>query len=476
MSDFDPRPPRRATPPTGAPTGPLVPSEPTGPGGVPEQPRPSFARDEDTTLAPPMPPPMTGDEAAEEGVDGAGISIDDLFDPEAPEPGVGANSWMSRADARGDDSARAVDVELNADEEYSPESLDTIRLIEQGLSHPQCSEIHANGPDKIFLKFRGSHKRLKVAFSDEGQFNRWVKSWVDAAESVITWDDLKERRHSTLQMADGSSLTVVLPPLVASIHLTVRKHNLATFRAADLVANGTMTRDMMQFLQTCVAARANMLIVGPMGSGKTSALSLLTQGFADSERVAIVEEVPEIWINKPQVAQFTYLPSEEGLGLSDLLETLLYMRIDRVVVGEAHFEITKMLEIMLTGADGSMCTYHARSVAQAVERMKVGLQFEHPNLNDRTAVDMIRSALEVVIVLGIRDGRHRCLEIGEIDWRSSDKANKLGVNLLWEFDTARGEHRVKNRLNTDDRVAEKCRQYNVPINWDAFRSDDMFGR
>lgn len=386
------------------------------------------------------------------------------------------SAWMSNQnfDDTGDpiaDFAKRVDVAASRPEEWSDASKQAADAIRAALASREVSEVHGLGPDALFVKHQGSHARVKTTFSSERDYNAFIRGLVDEAETTSTWSDLKTNYRGVLRMADGSSLTVVLPPFTPTVHFTVRKHNLLQWQAQDLIANQTMTPAMMQFLRACAAARVNILLVGQVGSGKTSVLSILTQEFGDNERIALVEEVPEIWIAKPQVASYTYQPIDPALGLREILDSSLYMRFDRVIVGEIHDRgLAKMLEVMLL-SDGSMSTYHAGSVEQMVERMKIALQMENPQMTAETALSMMRNSVELVVVLGRVNGRHRCLQIAELDWRASgegERSTRLGRNLLWEWSFTENRHVSAGRLDAGGRVYEKGLRYNVRFNPDWF--------
>ncbi len=335
--------------------------------------------------------------------------------PIAPDLGsegvpAGAQRWRTRQEASKSLNAaghfkRRIDLEMTDEsEDWAPQSKQAADEFRQLLGEPRCSEIHTLGPDQMFAKFDGVHNAFQTSFATEEDYNAFIRSLVEEAESIHDWEAIKRRRRSVLRMADGSSLTLVLPPFAPTINLSIRKHNLSTWQASDLVKNETMSQPMMDFLRACVRARVNMLIVGIPGTGKTSTLSLLTSDFEDTERIGIIEEIPEIWVAKQQVGYYTYNPSEKGLGLADILDSSLYMRFDRVIVGEVHMEgLTKMLETFMTAS--GMSTYHSNSVEQAVERMRIGLQLENPNMSAETAGAMIRNSVELVVVLSSVSGK-----------------------------------------------------------------------
>lgn len=352
---------------------------------------------------------------------------------------------------------------------YSPRSQHCIEVIKQGLASPACSELHGYGPGRLSAKVNGANALLHgVAFETEGEYLRWLRDLVESSNATTRWRDVEQARMGVLTLRDGARLAIFLPPTSPWPTFSIRKHTAATWRPHAYVDNGTMDERMLLFLQACVAARVNMLIVGAMGSGKTSLLRSLAQSFGDNERVGVFEQVPELGIAKPLTTQYIYQQTVDGLGLSDLLEFNLYNSLDRLIVGEAHFEgITRMLQAMIV-QEGSLATYHAWSAEHAGERMKIALQVENPNMTPETASAFIRQAIEVVVVLEQLDGQHRLVQVTEVDWRSSGGAAQLSGSDLFAWDRERSRFRAKNPPDEQGRIIRKARhKYGVklPDSW-----------
>lgn len=423
------------------------------------------------------PDPFAGPLPTSERRTGAGLApeipIVDFDDSEI------ASRWVSRRDAARSSQAaavmsgRRVDLVLDDDETYEPASQEAIHHLTTGLASPRCTELHANGPDEIYAKYDGRYAAINCRFASVEEYNRYVQGLVTAAEATQSWADVVKARQAVLQMADGSSITLVMPPITKHIEFSIRKRTVVSWTPQDLIDNGTMSKPMMDFLRACVRARVNLLIVGPMGSGKTSTLSILTHEFGAGERVAVVEEVPEIQVNIPQVSYHLFDPDDPALDLAAVLDKSLYRRFMRVIVGEIHWTgLSNMLRTMTIGSDGSMSTYHADSVERAIRRMIVDLQTEHPNMSAETAAGRVRDAIELVVVLDQQQGTHRCLQIGELDWRQGDRDTGVGITPLfqWVPDIDGGGEWHPQPPDQQGRVIRKARKYGVIIDPRWFRS------
>lgn len=354
--------------------------------------------------------------------------------------------------------------------QFSEQSKRMIAALEEGMKEPSCTQIDGYGPGKISAQVDGSNRLMEgLAFSSLEEYIAWLKQMVDDAGDVTSWRRIEEERMGVLTLPSGGRLTIYLPPVARPYPtFSLRKHTAASWPAEDFVNLGTLDARMLNFLRAAVAARVNILFVGQMSSGKTTMLRSLADGFGDNERISVVEQVPEIALDKPLVVQRVYQPTVEGLGLADVLDYSLYDGLDRLVVGEVHLEgITKMMETMIM-TEGSMSTYHAFSTDQAAERMKLGLQLETPNVSAETAASFIRQAIELVVVMEKIGNQRRVMQISEIDWRASAGADRLSGADLFVFDRKSGKHQALGRgPDPQGRIVNKGQKYGIefPHNW-----------
>jgi len=357
-------------------------------------------------------------------------------------------------------------------QQWGPQSRQIIRDLEAALREPQCTQIDGYGPGQITIQYRGENQVLEgKAFDNPEEYLLWIRSQVENSNSVVTWEQVERDKMAVLELHGGERLCIFLPPIARPYPtFSLRKHTAVDWPSAKLIELGTLNKKIHEFLLSCVAARVNILFVGAMGGGKTSALrAFLQDGAGDDERIAIVEQVPELSIRKPLVMHQLYLPTVEGFQLSDVLDYNLYNGLDRLIVGEVHMEgITKMLEAMIV-TEGSMSTYHAYTTAEAAERMKLALQLENPSVTAETAASYIRQAVELVVVIQKIGDRRVITEITEIDWRTSTGDQALGGRLLFKWDHDRGIHVGSgNPPDARGRIANKFVKYGLAMNRNWF--------
>jgi pilus assembly protein CpaF len=271
--------------------------------------------------------------------------------------------------------------------------------LEPLLADPAVDEVMVNGPDEVYVERAGKIERAGVAFCGEAEL-------VHAIERVLAPLGRRVDEAAPLcdaRLADGSRVNVVIPPLALSGPcLTIRRFRREGFSLRELVAGGTLTRDLAELLALCVAARASILVSGGTGSGKTTTLNALSGAIPGEERIVTIEDAAELRLRQRHVVRLESRPANlEGRGevtIRQLVRNALRMRPDRIVVGEVRgAEALDMLQALNTGHDGSLTTLHANSPADAVRRLETLALMARIGLPAEAVREQVASALDLVV-------------------------------------------------------------------------------
>jgi pilus assembly protein CpaF len=285
------------------------------------------------------------------------------------------------------------------------------------LDDPSISEVMVNGPDQIFVERGGKLTLTGARFRSEEQLRRVIEKIVSRVGRRI--DESSPLVDARLD--DGSRVNAVIPPLaVSGSTLTIRKFSADPLTAKDLVAFGSLSPEMAQLLEACVAAHLNILVSGGTGTGKTTLLNVLSSFIPSDERIITIEDAVELQLQQTHVVRMESRPANiEGKGeitIRDLLKNSLRMRPDRIVVGECRGgEALDMLQAMNTGHDGSLSTIHANAPRDAVARLETLVLMAGMDLPLRAIREQIASAVDVIVQLTrMRDGSRRVTHITEV--------------------------------------------------------------
>jgi pilus assembly protein CpaF len=295
--------------------------------------------------------------------------------------------------------------------------------LEPLLREPSITEVMVNGYDTVYIERFGMVEKTKVVFENETHLMRII-------DRIVA--PLGRRVDESSPMVDarlpnGYRVNVIIPPLsLIGPMLTIRKFAQTPYTAQDLVANGTLTTSLVNFMKACVEARVNIVISGGTGSGKTTLLNVVSAFIPSHERIITIEDIAELQLKQEHVGRLEKRPSNvEGKGevtIRQLVINSLRMRPDRIIVGEARGgEALDMLQAMNTGHDGSMTTIHSNSPRDTLRRIETMVLMAGLELPLRAIREQVSSAIELIVHMErLRDGTRKVVHVAEVQGMEGD--------------------------------------------------------
>ncbi len=301
------------------------------------------------------------------------------------------------------------------------------------LEDPQVSDVLVNGPHDVWVERAGALVRVPVDLGDAtGVRSLAVRLAAVAGQRL---DDACPAVDGRLP--DGTRLHALLPPLAGNCTvLSLRVPRARPFTLAELVETGTVAPALAPVLGALVARRANLLVTGPTGVGKTTLLAALLGEVPPDQRIVVVEEARELSITHPHVVHLASRTANvEGagtVGLTALVRHALRMRPDRIVLGECRGpEVREVLAALNTGHEGGCATLHANAAADVPARLEALGALA--GMDRGTVAAQAASALDAVVHLRRSSGRRYVAEVGVVG-RAADGA--LTVEVAVAVDTS----------------------------------------
>lgn len=330
--------------------------------------------------------------------------------------------------------------------------------LESLLRDSSVTEIMVNGAERIFYERDGVIKRSQLSFVDDNHVARVIQRILAPIGRRLD----ESSPMVDARMPDGSRVNAIIPPIALDgPSISIRKFRHDLLQANDLVTYRSVSDEMLQFIKKAVSHRANILVSGGTGTGKTTFLNVLSGFINHHERIVTIEDTAELQLNNDHVVRLeTRPPNAEGFGevsARDLIRNALRMRPDRIIVGEVRsYEVMDMLQAMNTGHEGSMSTLHANSAADALLRMETLVGLSGQKISEATLRAIIVSAVDIVVQLTRLPNGRRCVaEITEVvDLRD----DQYVTNPLFKLDRVTGEHQRASSGPSKPRVIELMRQ------------------
>jgi len=289
--------------------------------------------------------------------------------------------------------------------------------LEPLLQDANITEIMVNGPKMVYIERYGKIEKTNVAFENDAHLMRIIDRIVSPIGRRV--DEASPMVDARLP--NGYRVNATIPPLALDGPLlTIRKFAQTPYTAQDLIANGTMTPQLVTFLKACVEARINLVISGGTGCGKTTLLNVVSAFIPNNERIITIEDTAELQMKQEHVARVEKRPPNvEGKGevtIRQLVINALRMRPDRIIVGEARGgEALDMLQAMNTGHDGSMTTIHSNSPRDTLRRIETMVLMAGMELPLRAIREQVASAINLVVHMErLRDGTRKVMQVTEV--------------------------------------------------------------
>jgi len=288
---------------------------------------------------------------------------------------------------------------------------DLCRVIDE----PDVIEVMLNPDGKLFIE------------RQDGSINTLGDMVVSAAETVIGCV------AHVLGVEVGTSRPIIsgelpigghrfeglLPPVVTAPIFSIRRRASRLVTLDEYVRSRNITPWQADIIREAVARRANIVVAGGTGSGKTTlANAILAETVACSpkDRLIILEDTAEIRCAGDNVVS---LHTSETVDMSRLLKSTMRLRHDRIIVGEVRDGAAlTLLKAWNTGHPGGIATVHANSARMALRRLEQLAAEASPQPMQAVigdAVDLIiaiqrtptgRRVSEILSVAGFSDGHY----------------------------------------------------------------------
>jgi pilus assembly protein CpaF len=211
--------------------------------------------------------------------------------------------------------------------------------------------------------------------------------------------------------------------------LVVRKPRLITSTLEKLVRRGAISRAIATFLSECVAARLNLLVVGPRDEGSSTVLSALAAA-CGNEHIVALSGIDDVVAHTATATRLNI--AEAGEQATQLLKVATRIPEARVVATLSDANIAAAaIEAIGEGIDGVLASFRAPDLRRATQRLPAELTVARPGVSLEASREWVRSCFDVMIeVARLRDGRIRVLRIAEI---ASIGADGLQLSDIFRF-------------------------------------------
>jgi pilus assembly protein CpaF len=322
-------------------------------------------------------------------------------------------------------------------------SMRRLDVLQQMMEDPSITEIMVNGYSCVFFERDGSLFPSDVRFKDAETLHSVLTHFFSRANRPLN----EASPIADLRLPDGSRANAVLPPIAPDGPiLTIRKFTGIRPDMDALIRQEFITKEAADYLSGAVRSKKTIFICGGTGSGKTTFLNTLSSFIPPEERVVTIEDSAELSLQGlPNLVRLeARLPGPDGQGaisIGQLIRTALRMRPDRIIVGEVRGnEAADMLHALHTGHPGSLCTGHANSCVEMLNRLST-MVLSGSSLPFEAVVRQIVMGIDILIhIKRSAQGRRLINEIVTLD-HSTDDAFRVVPQFTFKEGVGLENHR-----------------------------------
>jgi pilus assembly protein CpaF len=376
--------------------------------------------------------------------------------------------------SRGDIQAKEYVKNLIV-QELSDEGIDDEELVKEifaekwGLGilekydRPDVDEIMVHGT-RILLQIKGEPHEVEERFKDYDEV-------IAVMRRVLEFDRTKDLNIKNAMISarrkDGSRIQAVIPPVGKMPYLNIRKFESFMPTTENMLKTDTLTKEEIDVLSTLVKGRANIVVIGEMGSGKTTFLKWLIQFFPDNLIVGTLETTFELNLDKLYPDKY-FVQLEERLPdypLAVEFAAMLRQNVDVILVGECRsYEVNELIKAMSRGHSGSLGSAHSMGPIEVID------DFADMVLESGKSVDLgalkyrIARAVDLVVKFRKLPNRKRVMA-GLYEIVADEKSMSYSAVPLFEFELDEedpkdnGRHVKKGTIS--DKLKYKLNSYGV---------------
>jgi pilus assembly protein CpaF len=276
-------------------------------------------------------------------------------------------------------------------------------LTEEGVV-----EIGVPRFDRVVVARAGRPTSVEPGFSSELALSWTIHRLCDQSGTPLNAKEVSfERRLPTGATLQGSLGTGGTNGAL----LLIRRPRRSLHTLEDLVRRGTVSRAIVTFLQHCLVARLNLLVVGPRDGGADALLGALAMTPVDGTPIWISEQGQPPLPGMPRV-DATQAPD----GLKSAVRLAARLPGSRLMIDLTPPGLTDVLvEATGEGADGVVGSRSGTGISRTLSRLAAELSSQGSAEGLAVARELVAGSFDVAIeILRLRDGRHRVVRVAEL--------------------------------------------------------------
>jgi len=291
-------------------------------------------------------------------------------------------------------------------------------LLQELVDNQEISDIIVTDYSKISFQQNRKTYQTDLSFPNQQSYETYVERLLQKAGTTYS----TKKPIADGMIGDLARLHVVHQCLCQTgPYMTIRLNRFSRVTMKDLEFKGLAPRPILDYLEGLITAGLTVLLVGEVGTGKTTLARALAGSIPAEESILVIEDTPEIQLEHPQVRYVqTREANSDGAGRvtpSECIRAGMRMAMNRIIFGEMRDAeaAEAFIDVCASGHPG-LSTIHARSASEAVARLELFLGRAQRGASRNVFIEQIATAVQVIVYIDIchKTSRRRIMEVKEI--------------------------------------------------------------
>ncbi|GIP61132.1 CpaF family protein [Paenibacillus woosongensis] len=332
-------------------------------------------------------------------------------------------------------------MDINSVVEWVQKEITELGVIQEILDDPSISSIEINGPDQVIVEKGGKDiHRPDIRFNSARHYHEVINKIlmpigkpISSTEPII---DANYRGFRICVVADNEEYQGISAnyPLIS-----IRKFPPGVYSDEECIRYGSISQDIVDFLNFVVPKGANIIIAGGTNSGKTTELIRLPLRVDPMTRIISIEDSEEMMLaSKVQYQNYPNLPSllvkevedeKKSYGIDKLIKACLRLKPTVMCIGEIRDESAARQSLIGMNTGHTVWTsIHANSAREAATR------FLQLNGNTLAAASQVAASMDIIMFQKkFPDGTRKVTEISELIRYEGTERPVLNEIFRWDY-------------------------------------------
>lgn len=232
------------------------------------------------------------------------------------------------------------------------------------------------------------------------------------------------KRWAEVMLRDGSRVTMTGFGFTSCPTLTIRFYTVRSFKLETLCSEAyrTINSRLQGLLKGILAARFNIVIIGPTNSGKTNLMKAFIAELPDEERIITIESRFEMMLGRDfprkNVVEYETEEDDPQHRSDQAFKLALRQSPQRIIHAEIRdVDANIYVRACTRGHSGSMTTVHANRLEDVPEAITDMCMLDGRGMNaERLTKRITQYVTEVGLEMRYLNGRRVLSRIGELLW------------------------------------------------------------